>query len=433
MINAVIDSSIHINPTDIPDNILQGIYSRLTIPNPQRKLAEREMLWNAKKIPEFIKLYKNVSHNELILPRGFQAEFEDLLENNELRIHYNFTIYHPMEQCFSNVEIISLRDYQSEAIEKLAGISNGIYKAPTGSGKTRCMLELIRSLKQKTLVICEKLDIAKQWEETARGFGFKVGMVNEESWSVGFDLTICLRQTLLSRLDKLTGYKWFDTWGMVVLDECHHASAETMFELLGRFPAYYRFGCSATPDSDEDLFPIARAVIGPIVHESTPDQIGEHLVIPSVKVVKTEFEYPYRPTMRLNNGRVQRNNYNDIMSELEKNRARNELIIDCVLEECWGGSNIGKCLVLSKRKEHLKELTKIFLEKCPAIFNGPIQFLTGDNSDQAQKISYIVDKQNGFEGSVLFSTLAEEGTDIPRLDRLFLVYPGRKLAGLNKL
>lgn len=406
-----LDSNITLNHRDLPKQVLDEIFSHLRIPNPQKKIAEREMLWDAESLPDYIELWKYNSRNELVLPRGFYHKLFDIFTDNDVEASCRDRTVCD-SRYLNNVGSISLRDYQSKAIEELAQHRQGIYSAPTGSGKTRVMLELIRALKQKTLIICEKIDILHQWDRMAIEFGFDIGR----------DLFIGLRQGILATdNDK----DWYNEFGCVIIDECHHAcSADTLIDLVQRFPARYRFGCSATPDSDPDLFPIARAVIGPVIAHSSPDEIGEHLAIPSVKVVKTDFEFDYRPTVRVGN-KVIRNNYNGMMKALEEDEDRNYIIMKEVVRE---GEEDNFCLIFSKRKKHLKHLyNSIDLDQ----FEFDTAFLTGDNSSEFGLVKNEIEIR-GNRGFVLFSTLAGEGTDIPGLDRIFLTYPGRHLRGFEQ-
>ena len=432
---------LRLGPTGLPSNVIEEIMNGLKIQNPAKKRAEKEMLYRSADIPEYIELWnwdrpsvRELGIKHMVLPRGFKFDLEEILKKNNVEANWIDKTSFVEKHIFDN-DIIPLRDYQLKAADRMIEQLNGIYKSSTGSGKSRVMLALVRACQQKTIVFCEKTDIQDQWIKFANELGFdSVGEIGDGSWEDGKNLTIALRQSVWARGQserRELNDSWYKQFGMVIWDEAHHVQASTAFDLIQRFPARYRFGCSATPDSDPDLFPIISAAIGPIVVSTPIKEIGKHLVIPSVRVIKTEFEFDYRPTLRLKNGRVERNNYSEMMFALEKDQDRNELIINKVLEECWGGSDIGQCLILSKRKEHLSNLLKIFLDIAPTIFNGPIQFLTGDNSNEISKISCRIDKNN-YEGSVLFSTLAEEGTDIPKLDRLFLTYPGRKLRGYEQ-
>lgn len=415
----IVDSSIHLNPDDLPGNVLEEIYSKLRIPNPRKKTAEREMLWGAKNLPDYIELWDMDVNGDLVLPRGFLNKLDSILIDNNIDSNFIDKSVSNNPILFGQVDFIELRDYQQDSVFKLCLATQGIYKAPTGSGKTRTMLEVIRQAGQKTLVICEKIDIQKQWIQTAEELRFNP----YDKITYGVDFLVLLRQNLWANKGILSK-KWFDEWGMVVVDECHHCTADTMVDLVQRFPAIYRFGCSATPDADPDLFPIAQAVLGPVVAESTPEEIGDHLVIPSVRVVKTEFEFDYRPTMRAGNT-VVRNNYNDMMKALEEDYNRNSYIMSLAEREAEKGHH---CLILSKRKDHLNEIYRMYREYRDDQLK--ISILTGDNTRDYDLIKEEIELIK--VGSITLSTLADEGTDIPRLDRLFLAYPGRKLRGFEQ-
>lgn len=421
----LVDSSIHLNPDDLPENVLEEIYNKLRISNPRKTTAEREMLWGAENLPDYIELWNMDVKGDLVLPRGFLKDLDDIFYQNDINSNFVDKCSIGQIKLFKNIPPIVLRDYQQDSAFKLWFATQGIYKAPTGSGKTRTMLEVIRQVGQKTLVICEKKDIAAQWVHSAKDLGFNP--YDEINYGADLDFLVLLRQNLWSNRNILSK-EWFNEWGMIVIDECHHCTADTMIDLVQRFPACYRFGCSATPDADPDLFPIVQAVLGPVVAESTPKEIGGHLVIPSVRVVKTEFEFDYRPTMRAGNT-VVHNNYNDMMSSVECDFERNLLIVDLINQEAEKEKYI---LVVSKRISHLEEIMIKFSlrDMGPNDNNVEFSMLTGQNPNEYKDIKNAIEKSN--KGYVLFSTLADEGTDIPILDRLFLTYPGRKLRGFEQ-
>ena len=91
MINVKIDSAIHLNPNDLAPGVLEKILGELTVINPAKKSAEREMLWNAKDIPSHLKLYRFNGHNELMLPRGalFECAALGISEWNDQRTYDN--------------------------------------------------------------------------------------------------------------------------------------------------------------------------------------------------------------------------------------------------------------------------------------------------------------------------------------------------------
>jgi superfamily II DNA or RNA helicase len=311
---------------------------------------------------------------------------------------------------------LSLREYQTSALNDLLYYAQGIYQAPTGSGKTITMLAVIAHLKQRSLVIVNKKELVQQWVERAEQFlGYTPGFIGDGRWEEQ-DFTIAMQQTLWARRDELDwGDEFWQKWGLVVLDECHSVQAETYDEIMQRFTAMYRFGVSATPRKTGD-FKICEAVLGPIIHTTAKRPLREqgYLVTPKVITVPTPFSYPYRRDQIAKNkkGREyvkKRNNWHDLVASLIVDAPRNNLIANTA-------QSLDKrtILILSKRLEHLEQLRQLLEGK------RVVLLLTGAESLSERMMVY----ERASQGDcIILSTLADEAVDIPRIDTLFITFP----------
>ena len=86
-----------------------------------------------------------------------------------------------------------------------------------------------------------------------------------------------------------------NSYGMVIMDECHHAASNTSMELLQRINAKYVYGVSATPKRGDSLDKIIYMLLGPLRHRFTALEraqeqgIGHYFVPRYTRVVDTPF------------------------------------------------------------------------------------------------------------------------------------------------
>ena len=82
-------------------------------------------------------------------------------------------------------------------------------------------------------------------------------------------------------------------YGMVIMDECHHAASNTSMELLQKINAKYVYGVSATPKRGDSLDRIIYMLLGPLRHRFTALErakeqgIGHYFVPRYTRVVDT--------------------------------------------------------------------------------------------------------------------------------------------------
>lgn len=395
---------------ELPDGIGKHIQDALSFANPERISAKREKIPGWQKLPAKILLWEK-QDGIYYLPRGFAHNLSDGLSQLGYEADWQDNRASVETNAFEIARTIDLRSHQGAAVEALLKSHQGIYEAPPGSGKTVTALEAIRRAGQRALVIVDKTNIADQWRERARQYlGITTGFIGDGQWDEQ-DLTIGMKQTLYRHHSE----EFFERWGLVCLDECHHAPAETYKLLLQSFPAKYRIGLSATPDKQNG--PIAEAIFGPIFHRTTREELQGtgYIVRPTIRLITTQFTYKFKPT-RTYRGTVVRNNYQRMMAALVSDRRRNQLIADRIHEE-WGHHQ----LVVSRRLAHLVILHDLCKERFPST---QLFMLTGkENREERQFVSKAVEK---LDQCVIFSTLADEALDIPRLDRLHLAWPQRQ-------
>jgi len=377
--------------------------TKFAYPNP--KFVENERLgFSNFGVPRQIHLYKDNGDN-VFFPRGLVKEVFSL--NTGLQI-LDHTVLNPVQ--FNPSKII-LKEYQQPTFEEMLRRNQGILEAPPGSGKTVVAIEVIVRRGQKSLVLVHTKDLLQQWIDRFQEFtDIEPGTIQEGEWMVK-SVTIGMVQTLNRPLDK----NFINQFGLVLLDEAHHCPAFTFQKLVNQFPAKYRYGLTATPERRDGLSFILTGVMGRIIHEIKRDDLfsnGE-IVEPFIKAIHTNF---YMSEVQ---------SYGAMITAITEDEERNELILKHVAKEARAGHF---CLVLSERIDHVHTLWEQF-----CLLHRDIPS-AGVTSRSTKKIRGAALKEtNKGKIQVLFSTkLADEGLDLPRLDRLFLTCPIRSINKANQ-
>lgn len=149
---------------------------------------------------------------------------------------------------------IRLRPYQTEAVGAVRGAwARGLQRPaivlPTGAGKTVVFSDIIATDKhvnpsERALVLVHRDELINQAVNKLRAVmpEYRVGIVKGERDEVGADAVVGTVQTLRheSRRDRLRHV------GLIVVDECHHATAPSYRAVLDHYPAARVLGVTAT-------------------------------------------------------------------------------------------------------------------------------------------------------------------------------------------
>ncbi|MCL2250189.1 MAG: DEAD/DEAH box helicase family protein, partial [Oscillospiraceae bacterium] len=200
-----------------------------------------------------------------------------------------------------------------------------------------------------------------------------------------------------------------NTYGMVILDECHHAASATCQAILRKVSAKYVYGVSATPIRSDNLDKINFMHLGPIRYkytaiEKAADQGIDHFVIPRFTRVVDSF--------------YAKSDINSSYKLIAESEVRNQQIVDDV-RECVGKRRTP--VILTKYKEHAKLLHDSLIEDAENVF-----IMYGDNSPKENDaIKERLLNVPPSETLILVATgqIIGEGFNFPRLDTLMLASP----------
>ena len=179
-----------------------------------------------------------------------------------------------------------LRVQQDLAAQRLLTFDNGILSAATAFGKTVVCSYLIAKRKVNTLILLESTNLIAQWEEELNRFLIideepaeyktKSGKVKKRKSVIGIlkggkdTMTGIVDIAMIGSLYKKGEFhEKINSYGMVIMDECHHAASATAQEILKKINAKYVYGVSATPMRSDSLERINYMLLGPVRHSYT--------------------------------------------------------------------------------------------------------------------------------------------------------------------
>lgn len=329
---------------------------------------------------------------------------------------------HPIRVSFKG----DLRIQQELAAEKLLSYSDGVLSAATAFGKTVVCSYLIAERKVNTLILLQSKDLLDQWvdelnkfldiKEEPPEYATKTGRKKKRDSVIG--ILHGGKNTLTGIIDvamagSLYGKGQFNdlihSYGMVIMDECHHAASNTSMELLQKINAKYVYGVSATPRRGDSLDKIIYMMLGPLRHRFTALEraqeqgIGHYFVPRYTRVVDTA---------------ESKEDINKAYSLISTSNVRNEMIVNDVKKSIEQNQTP---VILTRFKEHAKFLYDTLKDEADHVF-----LLYGDNSDKENADIRVRLKQvPGNESIILVATGQKigEGFDFPRLDVLMLAAP----------
>ena len=272
--------------------------------------------------PPAFPIYRE-SQNKLYVPRFFGIDTYGVPNNLIISHGDDITI------TFNG----SLRDYQENIVNIYKkNVNNqdgggGLLEVPCGRGKTVIALKLISELKKKTLVIVHKGFLVDQWIERIEQFlpDAKIGKIQGQIIDIdNKDIVIGMLQSL-SMKDYPSDI--FSTFGLTIVDECHHISSEVFSRSLLKIITKYCLGLSATMQRKDGLTKVFKMFLGEIIYKEKRE--GDDGVLVKAIEYKTndnefnETVYDYRGNPA----------FSTMISKLCTYNRRSEFILDVLKNE----------------------------------------------------------------------------------------------------
>lgn len=281
---------------------------------------------------------------------------------------------------------------------------------------TQMGIALIKAYKRRALWLCHTADLLNQSRERALRYMDPgvIGTITEGKVNIGVGVTFATVQTMANL--ELTQYR--DYWDVVIVDECHRCSASatsfTMYEkVLNHLSARHKFGLTATPERSDGLIKATFALLGCVAYEVPDSAVADRTM--GVKIRKVETGTEITEECLNDDGTI---NYTKLLEYLTTDHERCKLIARKIMAD-KGHS----CLILSDRLEQLKAIRNLLpyeMQEDSAYIDGKMQ----SKKAKAEREQALEDMRTGKKHYLFASySLAKEGLDIPRLDRLFLASP----------
>ena len=386
----------------------------LIIPNPEYARKQRMGLWTGNTEKQLYLFY--VDGDVLALPCGtgkqvrrFLTEdtgiIQDLADNGMLEFP----------------DMVPLYEYQEAAVSAMKRAGCGILQSPCGSGKTQMGIALAARIGRKTLWLTHTADLLNQSYDRARQYYPEetLGKITGGRVQIGSHMTFATVQTL-SKLD-LEKYKY--EWDVIIVDECHRVSGtpsgmKMFYRVMSRLAASYKYGLSATVHRSDGLIKSTFAILGDIQYKVPDEAVAEKIM--QVEILRRDTGIMTSRSCLDTDGTMV---YSKLMEYLTGNIARCQIIAEDLVKN-QNHSN----LILSDRLDHLHLLQNMLpeeLKKDSAMIDGRMT----SKKAKADRIQALEDMKAGKKHFLFASfSLAKEGLDIPRLDRLYLATPKKDYA-----
>lgn len=311
-----------------------------------------------------------------------------------------------------------LRLYQSNDVTNIRQAFADYFRAPlyvlpTGGGKTVVFTHIAEGViakQNRALILVHRQELLKQTSKALQKQGILHGIINPKFRSNPLaQIQVGSVQTVVKRLHKIN--KDFD---LIVIDEAHHAAAESWAKIVAAIPAAKILGVTATPVRSDGKG-LGKHVGGLFDKLIQGPQIAELIAEGYLKVPKV---FGSREILDLTDVKTIRGDYEK--SQLEKKINQNFVTGDAVKEYsriCPGLPAVVFCVSI----RHAEEVAQKFVEAGWAAAS-----IDGNMSD-SERSARLEGLEDGSLQILTSCDLIGEGIDIPAVSACICLRPTKSL------
>ncbi|MBD5234611.1 MAG: DEAD/DEAH box helicase family protein [Bacteroidales bacterium] len=415
-------SGIYIPIQNLSGKAINHLKRLAAFKNPEfyAKLGMRLPVYN---LPRIISC-SEITDDYLFLPRGCEDSVVDFFRENKVIMSLEDKTTHGSKICatFNG----TLYPEQQKALTALSRHRCGTLHAMTAFGKTVTGAALIAEKKTNTLILVHTKALLDQWrkeleqwlevdfrsEDVPRARGRKkkfqkFGALSSTENSLNGKIDIALLQSCISDNEVKPFVR---DYGMVIVDECHHAPAVNFERVLREVNAQWVYGLTATPIRKDGHQPVIFMQCGEIVY--TVDSKVQQDSQSFRRVLIPRFS-SYRPVDNLDG-----NSYVQVCEALSTDESRNKMIIDDVKEALSEGRSP---IILTARTSYVDLLAAACREICPNVIR-----LVGNDSAKSKRETMEQLREIPDPAPLVVVATGKyvgEGFNLPRLDTLMLALP----------
>lgn len=303
----------------------------------------------------------------------------------------------------------SLKEHQKQALEALENMRKNhetialLYHA-TGTGKTVTAVSDAKRFGKRTLFVAHTHELVEQaaktfselWKEADVG-RFYDSVKQPDAYVVCGSI-----QSVALNLDMFKE----DDFGYLIIDEAHHASAETYQKILSYFSPEFTLGLTATPEraDDKDIIDIFKNTAHKL-DIRTAVEIGELVPVRCIRI-HTNIDLT---KVRFNSVQY---NIRDLESRIFVPE-RNKLIVDTFIEYASKKRTVIFCASV-KHAEQIAEMINA-MGVCACAVSGSMR--------SSERKEYLAKFQKGEIKALCACDLLNEGWDCPETEVLFMARP----------
>jgi len=236
---------------------------------------------------------------------------------------------------------------QKGIVETWLKTKEGIIQAAPRSGKTVMATAITCELSVKTLIVCDKIDLLKQFNKTFIGDPDKkrppmsnipdlqtkkrpiIGIVEKVEDVDKYDICLINYQKFIRKESALKRIQQYlkGKFTLLIVDEAHQMAAGAFSKFISRLDCKYRLMLSATPFRKDGRSVLLPALGGPVVARAQAQAL-----IPKISLVETGVKSKYSHKLWV-----------FAMKYLANHEERTELIINQIMRDHKKGH---KCIVI---------------------------------------------------------------------------------------